>query len=376
MRVIHVVPKIDEEASGPSYSVPRLCEALAHHGAEVELHNLGGRPRACDFTTVVHREWPWLRNLGISPQMFVALSREATRSQIIHNHSLWMLPNVYPGHAVRGRQARLVTSPRGTLSAWALNRSRWKKKIFWQALQKEVVLKADCLHVTSEQELLEVRAVGARSPVAVIPNGIDIPETPAGVHRTHQERTLLFLARIHPVKGVELLLQAWSKLERAFPGWRLNIVGPLNDAYGSSLQRATHAQGLKRVFFSGALYGEEKREAYRQADLFVLPSYSENFGVSIAEALSFSLPVVVSKGAPWAGVVAKGCGWWHEINEEALAEALRDALSRPDEELLSMGQKGRQWMIDEFSWERLGAMMLHTYEWLVGGGVTPGWIVR
>lgn len=138
MRVIHVVPAITEEATGPSYSVPRLCESLIGSGVDIQL-------AALDWAAMSVR-LPYLktfplgfgpRRLGVSPKMRRWLKQEvgAERVEIIHNHSLWMMPNVYPGNAVRGSRCRLVVSPRGTLSAWALGQNALQKKIFWHVLQ-------------------------------------------------------------------------------------------------------------------------------------------------------------------------------------------------------------------------------------------------
>ena len=144
---------------------------------------------------------------------------------MVHNHSLWSMVNVASGWVVPGRGAKLVVSPRGTLSAWALSRNRHVKRVLWP-LQKRVLARADLLHATSEVELAEIRAQGFTAPVAVIPNGIDLPDMRHGVKQgSDGMRTLLFLSRIHPTKAIDRLLAAWVQLQTRHPDWRLVIAG-------------------------------------------------------------------------------------------------------------------------------------------------------
>jgi glycosyltransferase involved in cell wall biosynthesis len=214
MRLVHVVPHISEEASGPSYFVRRLCASLAVLGHDVELSCLAAQGPIPGVRLDVHRQWSVLGRFAVSPSHTLALRRKAERVDIVHNHSLWSMVNVAAGCVVPGRQAKLVTSPRGTLSAWALGRSRMAEKL----LQRPALEQADLLHATSEVEYQEIREHGFKAPVAIIPNGIDLPDLM--IERpTAQQRTLLFLSRIHPIKGVDRLLNAWRELQH------LRVVG-------------------------------------------------------------------------------------------------------------------------------------------------------
>jgi glycosyltransferase involved in cell wall biosynthesis len=131
---------------------------------------------------------------------------------------------------------------------------------------------------------------------------------------------------------------------------------------------------LQRIEFCGPLYGEGKLGAYREAELFVLPTQSENFGMTVAEALAAGTPAIVTRAAPWAGLEEHGAGWWIEIGVDPLVACLEDALSRPRDELAARGVRGREWMRRDFSWERVGAMMDQTYRWLLSGGDAPAWV--
>lgn len=302
------------------------------------------------------------------------LAKLAREAHIMHNHSLWMLPNIYPASAVKGTKCRLVTSPRGTLSDYALSRSRWLKKIVWNLGQGSVLKNSACLHATSELELREIRKMGLKNPVAIIPNGIEIPNIQDKKISSNKLRKILFLGRIHPIKGIDVLLRVWGILEKEFPDWELFIVGPDNEGYLYRMQALAKDLNIKRVTFPGPVYGEEKRKVYQSADLFVLPTHSENFGMVVAEALANSLPVIVTQKAPWQGLEIHECGWWIDIGEGPLIECLKEALSLQKEELESRGLNGRVWMEREFSWLHIGQMMHQTYLWILGGGTPPDWV--
>jgi len=376
IKCIHIVPSIKNEASGPSYSVPRLCEALASHGVAVELHVLAPAPyyQSKTYSIHTHQPWPFLSRLGISPHMRKELVESAKKVQIMHNHSLWMLPNIYPAAAIKGTNCRLVTSPRGTLSDYALSRSRWLKKVVWRMGQGAVLKSATCLHATSELEFREIRQYGLKNPVAIIPNGIEIPNIQKKERPSPNKRRLLFLGRIHPIKGIDELLRAWGTLEKKFPDWELFIVGPDNEGYLYQMKALAKYLNIERVMFPGPVYGEEKRKVYQSADLFILPTHSESFGMVVAEALANALPVIVTKEAPWQGLENHECGWWINTGEDPLIECLKEALSLQKEELESRGLNGRVWMEREFSWLHIGQMMHQTYLWILGGGTPPDWV--
>lgn len=369
MRLVHVVPHVSEEASGPSYSVPRLCESLAALGYDVELSCLAARDEVPGVRLDVHAQWPIFRRFAISHTHPLSLYHKSLDADIIHNHSLWSMVNVASGWVVPGRRAKLVSSPRGTLSAWALSRSKELKILLWP-LQRRVLERADLIHATSEVEYEEIRARGLRSPVAIVPNGIDVPLVEVK-REGGEQRTLLYLGRIHPIKGLDRLLLAWQALEREHSTWRLVIAGPGEPSHTQKVKEMARNLGLGRVEFPGPVYGEEKSKLYWSSDLFVLPSHSENFGMVVAEALSHGCPAVVSRRAPWQGLVDRSCGFWVDNGVGELSEALDGAMALDGETLAKMGKRGRAWMKKEFGWERVAMRMSEVYRWLMGEGERP-----
>lgn len=370
MRLGHIVPRIDEEASGPSYSVPRLCQSLAARGHSIELMCLAAKGEVPGVVLNVHPQWRAFNRFAISPQLAKTLHGRAGILDIVHNHSLWAMPNVVAGLLVPGRRAKLVTSPRGTLSAWALAHSKWVKRAIWP-LQRRALFGADLLHATSEAELAEIRSLGLHRPVAIIPNGIDIPEINYRFRSQSRQCTLLFLSRIHPKKGIDLLLSVWQQLQDKYPDWRLVVAGIGEPKYVQSIKILATKLGLKRTEFVGPVYGVNKSELYASSELFVLPSHSENFGMAIAEALAHGVPAVVSKGAPWRGLVTEGCGWWIENTSESLSYTLDQAMAMNSQQLRENGLQGRKWMEREFSWNAVGRNMSDAYYWLLSGGEKP-----
>jgi glycosyltransferase involved in cell wall biosynthesis len=375
LRIAHVVAGLDPAYGGLSYCVPRLCEGLAVAGAETMLLSVAGEEggqrdvydkgyRECRFAWDYTRI-PILRRLRSSQGLSRALGDSALTADVIHNHGLWLMPNVRAGEAAASGPTPLVISPHGMLAPAALAFSRLKKRVFWALVQGRAVRDAACIHATSEQEYEEIRGFGLTNPVAVIPNGIDVPGLPAQpTVRSAPERVVLSLGRIHPKKGLSRLVHAWSRIETGHPGWSLKIVGSPEAGHDKELRALATTLGLTRVSVEGPIYGEAKTTAYESADVFVLSTLNENFGLTVAEALAAGTPVISTKGAPWSGLESEGCGWWIDHGVEPLAAALGQAMALPRQALKAMGKRGRKWMARDFSWDRVARDMLSVYDWL------------
>ena len=379
------MPGLDPVNGGLFYSVPRLCEALAAVGTEMTL--LSVAEKQSDQRAFYHKGYhdcrfawdyariPILRRLRISRALSSALLDAALTADVIHSHGLWLMPNISAGRAAAGGPTPLVVSPRGMLAPAALGFSAWRKRAFWALLQGPAVRGAACIHVTSEQEYQEIRGFGLANPVAIIPNGIDLPELAWSESAAPAiERIVLSLGRIHPKKGLARLVRAWSKVEARYPAWRLRIAGPPERGHDNELRALAVSLGLTRISVEGPIYGEAKTSAYRCADVFVLPTLNENFGLTVAEALAAGTPVISTKGAPWSGLEREGCGWWIEQGIDPLAAALARVMALPREPLKTMGDKGRKWMARDFSWDCVGRSMLDLYLWLARHAEPPATI--
>jgi len=372
--IIEVLPIISGKAAdGPSYSVTRLCEILIKLNLNITMIN-------CDCTKISTPPTYIKRfSLGYgpkrlcrSPAMYRWLEQLAINNEInlLHSHGLWTMSSIYPGLIGHKYDIPLVISPRGSLADWAFNSGSFVKKIFWPLYQRPALNKAACLHATSEAEYLDIRRYGFKQPVAVIPNGIDIPPLLTS-KPIDGKRTLLFLGRINPIKGLDLLLPAWAAIQHKFPDWQLHIAGPDSRGYLKVVKKMAENLKLERIEFLGLLSGDDKWRAYQTAEIYILPSYTENFGVTIAEALASGVPAIVTRGTPWAELGIRNAGWWIGISIDALEGCLHGALNKSPQELSMMGQNGKSWMIQDFSWDIVGQKMKATYSWLINGGAIP-----
>jgi glycosyltransferase involved in cell wall biosynthesis len=382
LEVVHVVPGLSPAEGGPSYSVPRLCQELAASGrikpSLTSVAAAGDAPAvSSDFGYEISTfawdaaELPVLSRLRLSRGLASGLKHAATEADLIHNHGLWLMPNLAAGWAAKKAKRPLVISPRGMLSPEALSFSSGKKRLMWWGVQGAIVSAAACLHATCEAEYREVRLAGLCNPVAIIPNGIDIPVLERGDCSKDDDLTILSLGRIHPKKGLKSLLAAWATVEPERPGWRLRIVGPDEGGHAEELRLLARSAGLVRVSIEPPVYGRDKISLYQSAHLFVLSSINENFGLTVAEALAFGVPVISTRGAPWAGLTSERCGWWVDSDIDSLARAIAEATFLPNATLREIGFRGRSWMQRDYSWSRVADEMARVYEWLVTGGRPP-----
>ncbi len=377
MRIHHVAADIDRQASGVSYAVPALCQALACLNHEVVLHALEPVPDTSFGFSM--RAYPGpggvRRRLGVSAAMRTGLNESAQHADIMHNHGVWRMANIYPARATRrNAQCRFVVSPEGMLEPWAMRHRRVRKKIMWLLIQKASLASAHLFHASTEREYDSIRALGFSAPVAVIPYGIDVPEPNPPRAYDDGVRRLLYLARVHPIKALDHLIRAWVHVQASHPEWTLEIVGLDEAGYQARMADLAASLGAQRVRFAGEIPDARKSACFTGADLYVLPSHSESWGVSVAEALAHGLPVIVSRHAPWADILKHDCGWWIDNSVDAIAACLRKALAEPRDALRARGARGRVWMQDEFGWPAVGYRMEQAFRWLLDGGEQPGFV--
>jgi glycosyltransferase involved in cell wall biosynthesis len=378
MKVAHVIGALHIPSAGTSYTVLNLVDALARKGVTGQVHTLQPVPAAIVVrgNVVAYLPFPLVRRLCISPAMRRGLA--SADGDALHNNGVWTMPNVYAGMAARKRRSPLIFAPRGMFSEWAMAFSRGRKLFVWWCLgQRRAVGATACFHATSVAEARDIRRLGFRQPIAVVPNGIALPDlgTEAGSASRSERRKVLFLGRIHPIKGIPVLLRAWQRVEHRYPDWELVIAGPDEGGHLNGVQALASELDLTRVSFPGPVFAEAKHALYRSADLFVLPTHSESFGMAIAEALSYSLPVITTTGAPWQELENRGCGWWIELSDANLAEALRTAMDLPENRRQQMGCRGRLWMETSYGWSRIAEEMKVVYDWVLGGGPPPSCVV-
>ena len=370
MNIHHVVPDITF-TGGPSYTVPALCQALGDRGERVCLHVLAPAPprHGASYDLKAYPKDRLLGRIGGSRSMKAGLRSAASEGHILNSHGLWMLPNVYPLSAVRGTGCKLVVSPRGTLDPWAMRHHRLRKKPLWLGGQRANLDRAACIHATAEQEYRFIRDLGFRAPVMLLPNGLHLPTDEECARIPTSRRRLLYLARIHKKKGVDVLLRAWKNVEDHFPDWELRLVGP-DDGFLQPMRKLAAELGTKRAELTGYVPAEKKSGEFRSAELYILPTHGENWGMSVAEALGYGLPAIVGRGAPWSELESRDAGWWIPNSVESVTACLEIALALSPAELHAKGRRGRAWAA-EFQWDNIAARTVEAYRWLVEGGTPP-----
>lgn len=380
MKTIHVIGGLGPQNGGPAYSVPRLAKALSAQGCSTVLYTVAEASGAPAGTSALVfpqacAAIPLLSRLRLSPTLAGALARCAPDIDIIHNHGLWLMPNSDAGHIAAKARRTLVISPRGMLAPEALQFSARTKQLFWTLFQRRAVTCAAAWHATSAAEAQNIRAFGIAAPLAIIPNGIDPASKIADHDAARSQRTLLFLSRIHPKKGLRDLIVAWLRLAAQRPSWQLVIAGPDEHGHRADLELQVARGGGCSIKFLDAVYGDDKAQLLASADLFVLPTKNENFGLAVAEALSAGIPAIVTKGAPWSGLESERCGWWIDHGVEPLSAALLQATALPPAVRRDMGERGRTWMARDFGWDGIAARMAEVYTWCLGRGGRPGCVV-
>ena len=312
MRIVQIVSGLEESDGGPSYSVPRLNAALRQAGIDAQVFCDGVDNLPHTFDETVHlfpRQFdgaPILSKLHVSSGLLRALLDPVERFDIVHSHGMWRMANVYAMRTARRRKIPMVVSPRGMLSTVALKLSRHSKNLFWFLGQGAALRAAECFHASSTAEYHDIRCAGIKAPIAIVPNGVDPPafvEEIAKIVRSESDRlkNLLYLGRIHPIKGVDVLVKAWGRVAHEFPDWRLRIVGPGEPAHIGTIKEIIKGQYIPRVTIQGALYGDSKFRAFAEADLFVQPSFSESFGLTVAEFPRLPSARDCDKGSALAG---------------------------------------------------------------------------
>lgn len=367
-RVAHVVESMDDSYGGPARSIPELCKCQIDTGLLPIIYT-ASRTGAIVNATLDSGSLPvrvfhqyGSDKLRFCPGLLAALLADvrAGRIEAIHLHSPWNFVAFAAWMASRLGGVRLVFSPRGSLFAWSLSQGRWRKNLAWYAFMRRMLQHAYAIHVTDRSEEEAVRLLGVTTRIETVPNSINIDEVGEVPQRDRAREVLglpaggryaLFMSRIHPKKGLVELLSAWEEERMAESGWQLLIVGPESDpAYVAEVRGlAARPSMAGSVRLLPPVYGPGRLDYFAASDLFVLPSHSENFGNSIAEAMLAGLPVITTSGTPWSDIATQGLGWYISLGPAELRGALREASHAPLATLQSMGRRGQEYVLARFS---------------------------
>ena len=300
----------------------------------------------------------------------------ARNYDVIHTHVQWMFPIWWAAHVAKKLKKPLVMMPHGSFAPERLRESAWKKKLVGR-LDRWAACSASAVWATSEIEAEGIRAYVPGAKVEVFPIGLDVEKYQVerrgrGEECGGGERTLLYLSRISPIKGLDMLAEAWGRLCRGTgvggrcmcrSEWKLLIVGPDDRGYAEKIEKVFAEKCPAGSYeFRGPVYGDEKFKLLASADAFVLPTRNENWGIAVAEAMASGLPVICTKGAPWSCLETEKAGWWTDVSVEGLERALREMMSLDDVELRSRGLRARRWSEVNLDWSVIARRMRASYE--------------
>lgn len=340
MKIIHFIGSIDKNAGGTATYIQLLSGELVRYADLVVITSVTSNPLKLKGVKVYELDLGLFRWWSLKREFGQILKNE--KPDMVHINGIWDPQNWLFQQVCMEQRIKIVLSPHGMLEPYILNRNFLKKRIALALYQKKAILSADYLHATASAELNQIRKLGFASPAQIIPNGIDVSEIiqKSELDSSETEKNILFLSRIHPKKGIEILIEAINILND--PRVEITIAGEGEDAYIEKLKNLCIEKEVDHLFnFVGGVYGRQKWELFAQADLFVLPTYSENFGIVIIEALAAGVPVITTKGTPWKELEIHECGWWIDLNVENLVYSIKESINISREELIAMGKRGR-----------------------------------
>lgn len=371
------VPSLAVTDGGPPVVVSELSLALADAGISVHiLTGSAGHEPEClprHSKVVIHRV-PTSCGRGVSA-WFASLLQGKSPPQVVHDFGLWRPIHHRVARAAHAFSLPYINSPSGMLARRALAQKCWKKQIAWALYQSSDLSRAALLVASSTTEAQQLRRLLPNTPVAVVPHGVRLPPSPASPQasdnaRPHPSRTVLFLGRLDPIKGLAGWIEAWSRVRPQ--GWSCVLAGPGPIAYESHLRELTRKTGCAPDFhFHGPVDSHHKWELLRSADLLVLPSESENFGLVVAEALAVGVPVITTRATPWLELESVGCGWVVPTSIPHLVDALRQATSITDGERRRMGDLGRAWVSRQYTWPGAAERMRWLCAWILRASPIP-----
>src|ERR1035441_4307448 len=391
LRIIHVAPTIGPRSFGVGRVATDLAKAQIELGCRVEVWCLddhegaewGARAAGLPMDCVRRFSCSGFVPPGFSYELIRAANKGLLEGcQIIHQHGIWTGMSFAIVHWRRVVRFATIVAPHGSLSSWALNRSRWKKRLALWFYENANLQGAAALHATAEQEVKDFRSFSLAQPIALIPNGASREWSASSgdgmrFRAEHQlpsgKRIMLYMGRITPKKGLPLLLEAILRNRECFSDWLLVIIG--SDEFGHLAevmalvrQYALHEQ----VTILPPCFGQKKRDAFAAAEVMVLPSLSEGFPMVVLDALAVGVPVITTKECAWSELLSHECGWWVDADVEGVASALRSACSLSADRFRLMGARAQALVAAKYDWVALARQSIELYGVFLGDGPQPG----
>jgi poly(glycerol-phosphate) alpha-glucosyltransferase len=410
LKSAHLTGPVSRKAGGLFDALLRLTQSEHREGVNVKVFGLWDEQTAADLPAwqpvpVAAFQPSWPRSLGSSPRFSEAL--QAFAPDVSHTHGLWRYSSIAAINYSRATRRPYLVSPHGMLDPWALQQSRWKKRLAYRWFEREHLRGARCLRALCVSEAQSIRRLKLANDIALIPNGIDLPEAPTSAPPPWQDalepgkKVLLFLSRIHPKKGLVNLLQAWAKNLQSANGhpasaeWVLAVAGWDQGGHEEQLKRLAAELGLAwadlrtqsfangtarggtsprracSVLFLGPQFGDAKAACYRDCDAVILPSFSEGLPMVVLEAWANSKPVLMTPECNLPEGFAAGAALKVEATAASLTAGLGELRHMTAADRLAMGGHGRDLVVEQFTWARVAGELQSVHRWILGGGPKP-----
>lgn len=385
MKVIFLTSSNSRSSGGLFYTIQSLTQQLLKRAINVFLLSYDDQYSSIDKTCYgnvpllsYHRsKIIFLKTLGYSKDIHDILIKE--KPQIIHQQGIWMYHSYAAFLYKKNNPAVIkIIEPHGMLDSWAIHNSAWKKKIVGYLYENENLRTADCIHALCKSEYESIRNFGLKNPVAIIPNGIDLPINPIYL-RDNEKKILLFVGRIHPKKGLKELLFALRILKKKdssfVRSWKIRIAGWSQNGHIEDLKKIIFDNKLEsNIEFVGPVYGKNKEKEYCGANAFILPSFSEGLPMSILEAWAYKLPVVMTDYCNIPEGFLTESAISIEPNPQSIANGLEKLAKMDMVDLEIMGSNGYNLVKNKFSWDYITTQTIDLYKWLINGGTKPDFV--
>lgn len=386
LSIAFVVGKFYAEGSGVTQSIVELSRELTKRGHNVTVFSPSYKGREAKGylldtkVRLVSAPGFWCYGLGVSPKLKQTLANELSAFDIVHTHSLWMLPTHYATRIAEKYGIPTVVSVQGCLDPWAKHHSGWKKVLASWSFQRSDIQRAAVIHAVTRMELRCIKSYAKAQAVAVIPNGIpqEVVEGKGNKEafisqypELHGARIIMFMSRLHIKKGLDILVDAWRHVCRETVDWKLVIIGP-DDGYGAAVRRLITDSGIAdRTFVFPPCYGQAKYDALAAADCFILPSRSEGLPIALLEAMGAGKPVVFTTGCCFSEAATCGAGYEIPCDAISLAGAIRRMTQLSAESLAAMGKRGKELVERDYLWPNVTEKFVKLYRWLRDGKRAP-----
>jgi glycosyltransferase involved in cell wall biosynthesis len=366
MKISHVISSIDSNSGGTTEYLRLLTNQLSGKIDNVIITDICETP--AEFNQKVTIESAKSKSSLLNVSNDISNKMKLIECDLFHGNGLWQFPVHAMSKIALKKKIPYIISPHGMLDPWSLKQGLFKKKIVLKLFQHRDIANATCIHATAPMEVNGIRKLGFKNPIAIIPNGIELLEFSKEIpEKVNKPKKILFLSRIHKQKGLENLIEAWGEIDANLrSGWCIEIIGNGELGFINLLKKKIHALRLEeQIVIKEPVFGVKKIKYFREASIFVLPTFSESFGIVIGEALASYTPVITTKGTPWKDLEDYNCGWWIDIGVTPLKLALEDALNSKEKRLLDMGVNGRKLVEDKYSMDSVGKQMIELYEWIL-----------